>query len=369
MLSKHLARNATGCIVIIGVVLCGSVTTASAAQHGHEVDDSLYVGDTGDDTVKQFDARTGAFVATFSGANLHGPRGILHLGDFLVANQNQGLPVAGEIERFSADGVFRAPLVPQANNPNAPFTPRGIILSPDRRTLYVADLGPDDPDCVGSAATPCGAVKAYDVSRGPTARFIGNLDFSAFTSVHGEFRPRGLVFGPDRELYVSVFSEADPVVGYVLRYNLRTGKVVVVGDYQSTADACSRNLHRPEGLSFGPDHRLYVTSFRANRLDVDRVLVFEHGRGDHAGQCADHIDLYQAGQARAFAQALLFGPRDALFVPISGGDTDIGAVRRYDVRRKTYTNFIAPASAGGHLLAPWYLSFGATNPVTLEYED
>jgi hypothetical protein len=37
------------------------------------------------------------------------------------------------------------------------------------------------------------------------------------------------------------------------------------------------------------------------------------------------------GQPRAFAQAIVFGPGGALFVPISGDGPDTGAARRYNV--------------------------------------
>ena len=41
-----------------------------------------------------------------------------------------------------------------------------------------------------------------------------------------------------------------------------------------------------------------------------------------------------------------------------------GAVRRYDVSTKTFTNIVAP---GGPLVSGWGLTFGHTNPTTLAY--
>lgn len=345
--------------------------TPGAAQVSPPPADSLYVGDAGDDSVKRFDAQTGQFLGTFIHVGLHGPRGILRPADFLVSNQNVSQSIAGEIDRFSSlDGKSLGPLVAQNNNPNAPFAPRGIILSPDQRTLYVADIGPDDPQfsngprvCTGSRKTPCGAVKGYDAT---TGQFVGDLDFSSFINnaklTTGEFRPRGLVFGPDGLLYVSVFSEPNPSFGFVLSKNVVTGDVKVVASYLSNG-TCSRHLHRPEGLAFGPDGRLYVTSFRADPTDVDRILVLNIP----SGSCVDEIDLYQGDQPRAFAQALLFGPGGSLFVPISGGGPDTGAVRRYDVKTKAFTNLVAPASQGGPLGQGWYLTFGNTSTTTLAY--
>jgi hypothetical protein len=368
---KHDSRVWFRLAILAGAALAllGGATP-SAAQERPSGADVLYIGDTADDTVKRFDAQTGQFLGTFiPEGTLHGPRGILHAGTFLVSNQNVGLPFAGEVDRYNANGGFLGALVPH-DSPNAPFAPRGIILGPDRRTLYVADLGPDFPECVGSPTQPCGAVKRYDVSSGLTARFLGDLDFTSFTHdarlSTGEFRPRGLVFGPDGRLYVSLFSEGrvqfndQPQVGSVLRYTLGSGRVEVVGDFRTQSDTCSVHLHRPEGLVFGPDGRLYVTSFRADEKDVDRVLIFDSARS----KCVDDIELDRVGQPRAFAQALLFGPGGDLFVPISGNGPDTGAVRRYDVETKTFTNFVAPS---GPLGSPQYLTFGKTNPSTLAY--
>jgi DNA-binding beta-propeller fold protein YncE len=119
----------------------------------------------GDNTIKQFDARTGNFQGTFTGGSLHGPRGILHLSDgrFLVANQNVGLSVAGEIDQFDSAGKSLGALVP-SSDPHAPFAPRGIILGPDNRTLYVADIGKGN----------IGAVEKYNVDSG---KFLGKLNF------------------------------------------------------------------------------------------------------------------------------------------------------------------------------------------------
>jgi sugar lactone lactonase YvrE len=369
---KHASRAWLRLAILAGTafsLLAGA--TPSAAQEPR-TPDVLYVGDTADDTVKRFDAQTGQFLGTFiPEGTLHGPRGILHAGgNFLVSNQNVGLDpeIPGEIDRYNASGGSLGALVPH-DSPNAPFAPRGIILGPDRRTLYVADMGVDFPDCVPSPTQPCGAVKRYDVS-GPTARFLGDLDFTSFTHngglSTGEFRPRALVFGPDGRLYVSLFSEGrvtpldQQQVGFVLRYTLGSGRVDVVGDFRTKRDKCSVHLHRPEGLAFGPDGRLYVTSFRADGNDVDRVLIFDAARG----ACVDEIELDRVGQPRSFAQALLFGPGGDLFVPISGGGPEAGAVRRYNIKTKRVTNFVLP---GGPLGLPWYLTFGNTNPVTLAY--
>jgi hypothetical protein len=102
--------------------------------------------------------------------------------------------------------------------------------------------------------------------------------------------------------------------------------------------------------------------------DNDKILIFQGPAGLSPGAFVGQIDLDQVGQPRAFAQALLFGPGGYLFVPISGNGPDTGAVRRYDVSTKQFTDFVPASASGGPLGAPWYLTFGKTDPATLVYE-
>jgi sugar lactone lactonase YvrE len=148
-----------------------------------------------------------------------------------------------------------------------------------------------------------------------------------------------------------------------LRFTLQGQRLVFSDEFITHAindcGASPNDLHRPEGLVFGPDGRLYVTSFRASAADTDKVLLFS-GRTQ-----TSKIDLDQVGQDRAFAQALLFGPGGKLFVPIS----NTGEVRRYDVTGRAagaapFETFIKP---GGALKAPEYLTFDRTDPATLAF--
>jgi hypothetical protein len=360
----YVRRGVLGIAAASLLTLLAAGSPAAAKVSGHRLaaelsssastGDSLSIGDAADNTIKQFDPQAGTLQGTFTGGSLHGPRGILHLRDgrFLVANQNVGLPVAGEIDQFDSAGKSLGALVP-SSDPHAPFAPRGIILGPDNRTLYVADIGEDN----------IGAVETYDVNSG---KFLGKLNFDRWANAsasNGELHPRGLVFGPDGRLYLSLFSEKDfQHLGWVLSYDVKSGGVTLVASSSPVAGStdCQRDLHRPEGLAFGPDGRLYVTSFRADPTDIDRILMFDTA----TGACAGELDLDQVNQPRAFAQYLLFGPGGQLVVPITGDPPNAGAVRQYAVSTKSFTNLVAP---GGPLGSGWGLSFAQTNPTTLAY--
>jgi hypothetical protein len=319
---------------------------------GHDV---LDIGDQSDNTIKQFDATTGAYLGSLvspGSGGLNAPRGLIYGSPdvLLVVNQNAGTTSNGEVLRYnSQNGDPLGALVP-SSSPNAPFAPRGMVER--NNVVYVANL--QDADDLTSK----GEVKEYDASSG---NFLRNLFPAALA---GKFNPRAVVFGPDGGLYVSAFDTANLLVGNIIKFDTVTGSSSVVAfnngdgimDPRETQD-----LHRPEGLTFGPDGNLYVTSFRADTSDTDKILVLK----GTTGKLKHKISLDTKGGDRAFAQALIFGPNDDLFVPITGTGPDTGAVRRYNVTTDAYTNFVAP---GGPLGSPWYLTFGKTDPSTLAYK-
>lgn len=318
--------------------------------------DSLYVADFQHGGVLRFDADTGANLGTFVEASksLKGGRGVLidGQGHLLLANQNAGRGKPGEIMRYSvATGAFDGEVVP-FQDPNAPFAPRGMVLKDN--VLYVASLQDADEDKAGIA--PDGRVAMFNAT---TGAFLGVL---TPPDLPGQYNPRGIVFGPDGKLYVSVFDSSNLAAGHIIRFDLanNTATIFATNDGDGIAEVGeTADLHRPEGLVFGPDSQLYVTSFRKDANDVDRILILNGATGVQV----DSIDLDAVGQPRAFGQALLFGPGGDLFIPVSGNGPDTGAVRRYDVSAKTYTNLVAP----GTMVQPWYLSFGNTDPATLAY--
>lgn len=317
--------------------------------------DTLVIGDGSDNSLKAFDSATGAFQGSLvkSKAGLHGPRGLVIDGDgnLLVSDQNVGTATPGDILLYSGTtGKLLQRVVPQSD-PNAPAVPLGMILRGD--TIFVADLTTETQK--NQPITP-GRLLAFRKD----GTFLADLtpDPNAFPT--GQFHPRAMVVGPDGLLYVSNIPDLVPppqvsLGGQVLRFNPVTGAFVDV--FLSDPGGVG-HLNRPEGLVFGPDGLLYVTSFRAAPGDTDAIRVYG-ANGAFMGK----IDLYDpATQPRAYAQALLFGPGGRLFVPIN----NTGEVRRYNVATGTYDVFV-PAS--GPLGQPWYLTFGQTDPATLSYSE
>lgn len=372
--------------------------------------DFLYISDQNSDTVQRYRAdslhqtKSDVVVGPDSdGPPIHGPRGVLFApsGRLVLVNQNvvdcEFFP--GEVLEYTPDPPtettpnFFTSLIPATNTPdrtcgtlqgfpNAPFGPRGIVLQRDAHhpgpfTLYVADLSTDD-------GTSKGRVQKWQiVDDGSTAPvFQGNLNDAG---VPGQFHPRGLVFGPDGNLYVSSFNvhfeDGAPagtgLGGRILRFNFKTGKFDVFvdgGNDPNTNQPCGCDLNKPEGIVFGPDGNLYVPS-RANAVgtnvnDTDKILVFEGPNGNHPGRLITNavidLDTKNATHGQNWAQAALFGPQGRLFVPIIGNGPDAGQVRRYDVKTKHYEEVVKP---GGALKMGWFLTFRKTDPATLAYQD
>ena len=351
---NFLAKLSIGSALLL-LVGAGSIRSQVA-------DDILYVGDVVNDTVRRFNAVTGlpipggigVFVAqdddpnTPGSGGLHGPRGLFTTSEILfVVNQNVNLNKPGEVLRYLlANGAPSGALV-SSSDVNAPWAPRGMVSS--QGIVYIANfLASDAPNL------PPGGLLAFDENTGGFLRKFSPPDKFAYN-----FHPRGLVIGPNGLLYVSNFPDLKHGTGgQVLVFDPKT--LNFVGAFISDEGGPGQ-LNRPEGLVFGPDGNLYITSFRANPSDTDSIRIYDGKTGVFIGK----IDLDQPNpKVRAFAQALLFGPGGFLFVPISGGGPDTGAVRRYNISAKTFTNFVPP---GGPLGQGWYLTFGKTDPGTLQY--
>jgi hypothetical protein len=359
----HITRDLRRLLAIL--ILAGLFPTGSALA------DSLYISDGGDNTVKRFNgfnADTGpcpppvsfvVFVRS-TNPNLTGPRGLIFDNDtppnLLLVNQNVSTSKPGDIFEYQeGTGVFIDALVSH-DDKDAPFAPSGMVLS--NGILFVASVTSDQHNNPGS-------VLAYDATSGA---LVGTL--TPPTTPTRPFHPRGVVIGPDGLLYVSSIPnlpvpDGTGLGGQVLRFNPSPHAFAFIDVFIDDGGGVG-HLNRPEGLVFGPDGNLYITSFRADATDNDKILVFNGRNGVLIG--GKTIDLDQVGRPRAFAQALLFGPDGFLFVPITGGGPDTaGAVRRYNVVNKTFVNVVCPAAQGGPLRQPWYLTFGETDPGTLEY--
>lgn len=368
-MAKKTKLGTLAILLLLGLGIESGHSQPAPAQN----QDTLFIGDDGDNSVKQFGASDGKYLGAFvkSVAGLHGPTGMIvpSPNQLLVVDQNASTSTHSDILLYNSSGLVAR--VVSNSDPNAPGLARGIILNDG---LWVAEFSSESRQ--KQPPTP-GRLLHYSVGgtflrafTPPANTSLGacTLPTTPPTTIPGEFHPRGIVKGPDGSLYVSNYPcLVSGVGGQVLRFNAD-------GSFHDVFVAAGvADLNRPEGLAFGPDDgNLYITSFKLGRTPSDtrgndKILIFQGPGGTTPGAFLDQINLDADGgaqDARSYAQALLFGPDGKLYVPITGNATDTtGSVRRYDVSTKIPEVFVPP----GTLQTPYYLTFGKTNPATLAY--
>jgi DNA-binding beta-propeller fold protein YncE len=251
-------------LVLLAVTLWSS--SSNAASLGPETD-TLYVGDFGDNTVKSFNAKTGKNGATFvpdTNSPISGVFGLLVTGgELIVVNQNSGTEFPGDIQQFLLRTAKFAGFLVAKDDPDAPFVPRAAVLL--NGVLYVCNVTGNDTD----PPVP-GAIYVF----AGNGEFLGKL--APPPNLAKRFFPRGIVLNPrDGLLYVSNCPNLTQNAGagnggQVFKFDPSTlqFKGVFIDDTGGIG-----GLNRPDGLVFGPNGNLYVTSFRFNSVPLDPAVV------------------------------------------------------------------------------------------------
>jgi hypothetical protein len=266
------------------------------------------------------------------------------------------------------DGTAGGPM-PSAGNSGAVFANNGNLTS-TRGVVF----GPDGNLYVADGTgTTDGTVVVYD---GTTGAFIKDL-FSRGTG--GLSHPQGLVFGPDGlndgklDLYVS-----SAFTNSILRYDGTTGSFI-----DAFVPSGSGGLDHPIALTFGPDGNLYVVSFGLHS-GIPTVMRFDGTTGGPMPSAGNSGAVFVAGGFGGLLTptGLIFGPdgkndggQDLYVTNADIQNLNRGkdsTILRYDVTGapapssgNTGATFIA-ANSGG-LDNATYLIFTETDPTTLAY--
>jgi WD40 repeat protein len=134
----------------------------------------------------------------------------------------------------------------------------------------------------------------------------------------GFSQPRGVAVAADGRVYVGVTGSA--IEDAVVRFDREIGSI------DTFVSPNSGRVIRPEGLAFGPEGDLYVSS-----RNLGRVQTFDGANGDFIQSTASLFE----------PRGLTFGPADGLLYVISGNE-----VRRFDRTSRVDLGAFVAAGAG-----------------------
>ena len=330
---------------------------AGPLEPGSGTDNFLLVADFNRDAVRRYDGHTGAFVDTLV-PKLSG--GMNQPWAVLFGPHDHHLYVStGE---FGGPGQLKGVLRYDGNTGAFidNFAVGGNLASP-RGIIF----GPDgnlyvaDRKYIGQGWQLEGRVARFD---GTTGAYLG--DFIPLGS-GGLSVPTQLVFGPSVEdagrldLYV-VSTGTDSV----LRYDGTTGSFL--GEFVASATG---GLEGPVNMTFGPDGDLYVADFYSTDLAVKR---FAGPSSPTPGEFIDTFVPAGSGGLRAPA-GLIFGPDgnhdgrlDLYLAEVAANGFIKASVKRFDGVTGAFIDTFVTERSGG-LEGAVMITFTQTDPVTLNY--
>jgi sugar lactone lactonase YvrE len=262
--------------------------------------------------VTSYDSATGALlqVSTIGG----GPEAATIGG----ANQDIFVTSIGQttqINRYDRNGTFLG-VFATAQSGAALLDPGSLKFSPNSGNLLVSNLG--------DTSTP-GFISQFDKD---TGSFL-----NVFASNGNSFKPTGLTFGADSNLYVS-----DSASKSILRFNGSTG--ALIGTFASDS-----NILGIGDLAFGSNGNLFLGNSTSNL--TGNVLQFN-------GTTGAFINAFTSGTSLGAPSSLAFGPDNNLYV----ADFTNNKIVEFDGASGAFIKDFATNSSGNTLVAPVGLIFG-----------
>lgn len=235
-------------------------------------------GGPGANTIRRYDAVTGAFVDTLVNGGIADTRDMVFRDGFLyVGSEN-----SDEVLRYNATtGEFVDAFVPAGSG--GLDGPHGLTFGPDAN-------GDGIPELYVSGRSSFNVVRYDGATGAPLGEYVAS-------GSGGLSWPEGLTFDPSGN-FLFVASKGS---GQVLKYNAHTGTFLGVG--------ASANLNGPKDVKFGPDGLMYVTSGNNDRIP----------RFTAAGVYVDDYVPAGSGGMRDPSR-MAFGPDGNLYVTSTGND-------------------------------------------------
>jgi sugar lactone lactonase YvrE len=298
--------------------------------------------------------------------------------DFFVGS---GPPGPSQVVRYDNSGNLVGLFI--AGDPNL-NTPRGLAFGPDGN-FYVCSINSNQVlRYDGTAGTfidafvpASGGLKAPEVSKfgsdgflyvsnfgtnpttnnqgmqvngldGQVTRYnasTGVLDSVFATSADIRGNVDGIVFGPNGDLFVTSLNRNSPDVPGVLEFDGTTGAL-------KSQFTQGTNLFLPRDIAFGPDGNLYVVDIGNNAAGDSRVARFD-------GTSGQYIDDYiPFGSSLYVSRGLAFGPDGRLYVsgePPASSNEPYGLIWAFD--GMTLSIFIDSNTDGSNVILPTHFVF------------
>jgi streptogramin lyase len=242
LVKRRMVKSGPLMVTLVGLVLTAFDSCAYA---------QLFVSSPGTHNILRYDERTGDFLDEFIPAGSGG----LGRTEGLVFGPDGNLYVCSAVPDsiLRYDGITGAPL-PSPGNTDATFVPSGsggLTFGGSSTVGAWLIFGPDGNLYVTTADSK---VLRFN---GTTGEFIDAFVPAGSGGLQG---PRGLVFGPDGNLYVN---GSDPSPGSVLRYDGTMGTFLDVFVPAGSNPFGDNGSGKPRGLVFGPDGNLYVSNYNS----------------------------------------------------------------------------------------------------------
>jgi sugar lactone lactonase YvrE len=286
--------------------------SSSFAEADALLPSNLYAVTTIDTRINRYDSTSGTLLqATQIGG---GPQAATIGG----ANQDIFVTSIGQttqINRYDRNGAFLG-VFATAQSGAALLDPGSLKFSPNSGNLLVSNLG--------DASTP-GFISQFD-------KDTGSL-LNIFASNGNSFKPTGLTFGADSNLYVS-----DSASKSILRFNGSTG--ALIGTFASDS-----NIQGIGDLAFGPNGNLFLGNSTSNM--TGNILQFN-------GTTGAFINVFTSGTSLGAPSSLAFGPDNNLYV----ADFTNNKIVEFDGASGAFIKDFATNSSGNTLVAPVGLIFG-----------
>jgi hypothetical protein len=326
----------------------------------------LLVSSYNTDSVLRYDENTGAFVDTFvprQSGGLREPMGVLFGPDHNL---------------YVSSGIFAT----SSNNGNSH---KAVLQYSGTTGAFLSDFADQNQfnSPRGIIFGPDGNLYVADgdpnTGPGKVARFNGTtgafMDNFVAPGSGGLEHPGALLFGPDGALYVASYKFSE-----VLRYDGKTG--AFLGTFVTPG---SGGLHIPQMMAFGPDGNLYVASgnlFTGSPFAPGSVLRYQGPtRANPGAFLGTFVPAGSGGLANPIG--LLFGPDGRhdgkldLYVASSvvagatsesiAAEPGTSEVLHYDGTTGAFlSTFVTPDSGG--LQLPTFMTFTETDPTTLNYD-